>query len=285
MRPYANYPTTWVDKQLKHLKTVVPNKKISLFDPIFGIGKTRANEINKILCKHRFKYSIESRVDVLEIELIPALAAAGVEVVYLGLESASAETLVHMNKVSSIAKAEEYIRKSFEVLKACFANNITPAIGFMLGFPGDQEADLQKSLAYVKEVEQLYERVSASSVSDPGFVVLANPTIIYEGSPFEKRMESDFPGTVFQPDPFIGSKSILRTSPEVDADMVGSYIEEISKYDAWTPLATERIHNFMLFPMRSFLEEHPELTDKEGVTMFGDYFPCSSNPPDSSEGG
>ena len=270
MRPYANYPTSWVAKQFEHLEKVVPNREISLFDPIFGIGKKRTEEINRLLSKYHFKYEIESRVDILTVDSIPALAKSGVEVIYLGVESASAETLVRMHKVSSIAKAEEYIRKSMEVLQACFANNITTAIGFMLGFPGDQEADLQKTLAYIKEVKQLYQQVSTAEGTQAGFVAYPSFTRIYAGSVLDKLLESDFPGTLCQPDPFIGSKSILRASPTVDTDMTGAYIQEISKQDAWTDLATQRIHKYMLFPMRSFLEEHPELTNKDGISMLNE---------------
>jgi B12 binding domain len=269
MRSFANYPTTWVDQQFKHLEEVVPNDRITLFDPIFGVGKKRTLEICQLLRERRFAYTVESRVDVLAPELTPTLAAAKVEIIYLGFESASVGTLVRMNKVPSIARAEAYVKSSFEVLKACFEDKITPAIGLMLGFPGDIEADQQATLAYVKEVKQLYETVAAQTGAESGFVLMPFITKVYEGSPLAKRVEQDFPGIILHPDPFLGSRSIVRISPELDADMAGYYIAEVSNYDAWTPFAAERFQNYMLFPLKAFLEQHPELTDEEGVTLLG----------------
>jgi radical SAM superfamily enzyme YgiQ (UPF0313 family) len=270
MRSFANYPTTWVDQQLKHLEMVVPNNRISLFDPIFGIGKKRMLEICQILRERRFTYMVESRVDVLDPDLVPTLAATRVEAIYFGFESASEGTLMRMNKVSSVAKAEAYVRSALRVLKACFENELTPAIGIMVGFPGDVEADQQASLAFVKEMKQLYEQVAAQTGTGSGFVLMPFITKVYEGSPLAKQVEQDFPGIILHADPFIGSRSILRASSEIDADMAGYYAAEISNYDGWTPLASERVQSYLLFPMKAFLGEHPELTDEEGVTLLGD---------------
>ena len=270
MRPYATYPITWVDRQLKHLETVVPNNRIFILDPIFGVGQKRTLEVCQVLRERRFNYMVEARVDVLSPDLVPALHAAGVQVIYWGLESASAGTLLRMNKVKSIAQAEAYVRDSFRVLEACFENQVTPLVGVMVGFPGDTEADYQATLTYVKEVKQLHERVAAQTGSESGFVLTPFSTKVYEGSLLANIVEKDLPGVVLQDDPFIGSKGVLWSSPESDSDMASHYIAEISKYSIYTPIAIERMQKYMLFALKAFVEGHPESTDEEGVTTFGD---------------
>ena len=45
-----------------------------------------------------------------------------------------------------------------------------------------------------------------------------------------------------------------------------------------TPRALERIENWYwaTFSLEAFVAAHPELTDAEGVTVFGDYAPCEA---------
>jgi len=270
MRPYASYPVAWVDQQLDHLEMVVPNDRVFICDPIFGVGRQRTLEISAVLGGRRFNYMVESRVDALAPDLVPTLRAAGVEAIFLGVESASAETLLRMNKVKSAAQAQAYVQASFKVLQACFENHVMPILNFMMGFPGDVEADYQASLSYIQQVRQLYERIATQADEGPGFVVMPFQTQVYEGSLLAKQLEQDSSGVVLQADSFMGSKSVIQPSAESPLDMIHHYTAQISSYDAYTPLAKDLSTQYVLFPLVRFIREHPELTDQEGVTQFGD---------------
>jgi hypothetical protein len=75
----------------------------------------------------------ESRVDCLTPERIEALAAAGLRVLDLGLESASPRQLVAMGKAS---QPKVYLRRASEVLHACRASGVWAKVNVLL-HPGE----------------------------------------------------------------------------------------------------------------------------------------------------
>jgi radical SAM superfamily enzyme YgiQ (UPF0313 family) len=271
MRPYAAHSLSWVDRQLAHLETEMPNDHVFIYDPVFGLGRERTLEMCQVLRKRRFTYAVEGRVDVLAPDLVAALCKAGVETIFLGIESASAETLLRMNKVPSAAKAESYLTDAMEMLKACFENDVMPVMGFMLGFPGDREADYQATLEFVKDVGRLYDRVVARTGVETGFVPLALYTKIYEGSSLAESVTEDFPEATLRSEPFVGERTALSPTPGLGLDVTQRYQAEIVRHGGYTSLALERLRRHYSFSMEAFLAEHPELTDDQGVTVLGDY--------------
>ncbi len=272
MRPYTAHSPDWVAQQLNHLEANVPNDRVFIYDPVFGLGRRRALELCQVLGKRRFTYAVESRADVLSPDLIPTLRKVGVEAIFWGIESASARTLLRMNKVRSVTDAQDYVRDALEVLRACFENDVTPMIGFMLGFPGDSEADYQITLDFIKNIGRLYSHVAAETGTQTGFVPFAFHTKVYHSSPLAACVESDFPETVLRSEPFIGEKTVVSPSPGVDLEMAQCYQAEIARLGGYTPRAMERLWRYFGFSMDAFLTAHPQLTDSQGVTQLGDSF-------------
>lgn len=270
MRPYAVYAPTWVVRQLAHLEAELPNERIFIYDPVFGLGQKRTREICRILGKYRFTYGIESRVDVLSPNQIPALREAGVETIFWGLESASPSTLQRMNKVRSKVKAKSYIKQALEVLKVCFEQGLTPVIPFMLSFPGDIEADYQTSLELVKEVVHLHTQVAAQTGLEPGFAVYSFYTKVYDGSYLAQQIGKDSLQVILRDESFIGERTILSPSPDVDLEITKRYQAQIASQATYTVLALARMAQYYAFSLSDFLAAHPELTDERGVTIFGD---------------
>jgi anaerobic magnesium-protoporphyrin IX monomethyl ester cyclase len=270
MRPYATHSPSWVDQQLAHLKAEMPNDHVFIYDPVFGLGRKRTLEMCQTLRKHRFTYAVESRVDVLTPDLVPTLRQAGVETIYLGIESASVETLLRMNKLSSAARARSYLAGAVEVLKACFRCDVTPVSGFMLGFPGDTETDYQVTLEFVKDVRELHDQITAQTGIETGFVPFVFYTKIYEGSSLAESVTEAFPDAVLRPEPFIGENAVLSPTPGLGLDVAQRYQAEIVRHSAYTPLALERLLHYFSFSMEAFLAEYPELVDDQGVVVLGD---------------
>jgi radical SAM superfamily enzyme YgiQ (UPF0313 family) len=269
MRPYATHPPSWVDRQLAHLENETPNDHVFVYDPIFGLGRERTLEMCRVLDKRRFSYAVESRVDVLSPDLVPVLREAGVETTYLGIESASAETLVRMNKLRSVSDTDKYLAGALAILEACFDHDVMPVIGFMLGFPGDTEADYQATLEFVKRVRRLHDRVIARTGVETGFTLFALYTKIYDGSPLAEHIEA-FPETILRSEPFLGERTVLSPAPGMDLETTKWYQSEIVRHGAYTPSALDRFRSYYSFSMEDFLVEHPELTDEQGVTVLGD---------------
>jgi radical SAM superfamily enzyme YgiQ (UPF0313 family) len=266
MRPYTAYPAEWVDRQLTHIDAELSNRNIYIVDPIFGVGRQRTLEVCEIMRQHPFIYYFESRVDVLTPDLIPPLREAGVEFFYLGFESASLATLVRMNKVPSEAKAKSYLKDTLAVLKACFENNVTPFLGFMLGFPGDTEADLRASLEFVKEASRLHSQIVVQAGMESGFVPFPQTTSIHQGTPLADDVEKDFPEVVFRTSPF-EERIVLSPSPGVDRDMINHYLAQIESLTTLSPVLERWKYSFSA---KDFVASHPELTDDQGVTVFCD---------------
>ncbi len=65
MRPYAKFSPEWLDRQLDHIQSTLPNRRISVYDPIFGLDANHTTQICNVLGKWEYSYCIESRVDVL----------------------------------------------------------------------------------------------------------------------------------------------------------------------------------------------------------------------------
>jgi hypothetical protein len=243
MRPYATYSLEWVARQLDSLPTDLPDR-IFIYDPVFGLGRERTLEICQVWRGRRFSYAMESRVDVLLPNHVPALREAGVQIIYLGMESASAATLLRMNKVHSQTSAESYVRKARAVLKACFGNDVTPVVGFMFSFPGDSEPDYHTSLEFVKEIERLHDRITARTGVRTGFVIMTSSAKVYDGSSLAEQMATDFPEAILQPESFIGDKTVLSPSRGLDPAVSRHYRIQMEQHGRHTPLALERRRHY-----------------------------------------
>jgi hypothetical protein len=269
MRPYAVYPAEWVARQLEHMKAELQCRRVIVMDPMFGAGRERTLEMCRILREHHFTYGIQSRVDVLRPDLISRLRQVGLEMVFWGVESASPSTLLRMNKVRSKDQAESYLQDTLKVLQACFENSVVPLLGLMLGFPGDTEADLQASLEFVKEVDQLRNQVLERTGVNTGFIPYSQPTQIYDGTPLAGCLAKDFQVTL-SPDPFAGERTVLSPSPGLSMDTVSRYMAEINNFGHYTQEVEELVNQYIAFFAKDFVTAHPELTDDEGVTILND---------------
>ncbi len=272
MRSYAEFSPEWVTRQIDQLTAELPGRSVYICDPIFGINQQRTKKICQTLKRPGFTYAVESRVDVMTPGLVPTLREAGVEMIFLGVESASPSTLVRMNKVRSEAAAEKYIHQAKDVLRSCFENQLTPMIGFMLGFPGDKESDYQATLAFIQQVRRIHDQVVQDHDVATGFLPYSFYSKIYDGTQLSQHVEYQYPEVVLRTEPFIGEKIVLSPSPGVDLDMTSRYQSEITRQGAYTPLALKRSSCYAAFSMEAFLTAHPEVTDENGVTVLGDSF-------------
>ena len=246
MRPYSKFSPEWLDRQLTHIQATLPNRRISIYDPIFGLDADHTTQICNVLDKWDFSYCIESRVDVLSPEFMRRLAEVGVEVIYWGFESASADTLVRMNKVPSHSRANSYIEQSFKVFEACFRHGITPVIGYMFAYPGDSEPDQIAAMEYAQALRQLYDQTKA----DTGFVLFPSATSVYEGSEMARLIQrKELP------------------EPEVN-ETTYRLMEAFAKLDEWSDIATERLLSYVVLPLKTFIEKSPEQIDGFGVFSF-----------------
>lgn len=106
------------------------------------------------------RWRTEGRVDNIRPELIPALAAAGLSVLDLGLESASALQLERMRKSKNPAK---YLAQATRLLEACKAAGVKVKVNLLLS-AGETDDTLAETLAWMDARRELVFGVSVGPV-------------------------------------------------------------------------------------------------------------------------
>lgn len=92
------------------------------------------------------RWRTESRVDSLTPSQVERLAASGLKVIDLGLESASAPQLLAMNKTT---RPNVYLRKADELLRACAENGIWTKVNVLL-YAGETETTLGETMDWLE---------------------------------------------------------------------------------------------------------------------------------------
>ncbi|HLO64782.1 MAG TPA: radical SAM protein [Azonexus sp.] len=106
------------------------------------------------------RWRSEGRVDSIKPELIPALAASGMSVLDLGLESASPLQLLRMQKTRDPAK---YLERASRLLLACAENKVKVKVNILL-FAGENDDTITQTLDWLEAHRECIYGVSASPV-------------------------------------------------------------------------------------------------------------------------
>ncbi|TSJ43200.1 B12-binding domain-containing radical SAM protein [Mucilaginibacter corticis] len=137
-----------VIKELKMLKERYPIDHIWFCDDIFGLKPGWVLEFAQLIQQEnlRTRFKIQSRADLLiEEELVNALAAAGCENVWIGAESGSQKILDAMDKGTTI----EQIHIATKAMKKA---GIKPSFFIQFGYPGEEKADIAKTIKMINEL-------------------------------------------------------------------------------------------------------------------------------------
>lgn len=127
----------------------VPNKRWA-----DGLG-TALDQAGMVL-----RWRTEGRVDSIKPELIPALAASGMSVLDLGLESASPLQLLRMQKTRD---PEKYLERASRLLLACAENMVKVKVNILL-FAGENDDTITQTLDWLEKHQDCIYGVSASPV-------------------------------------------------------------------------------------------------------------------------
>jgi anaerobic magnesium-protoporphyrin IX monomethyl ester cyclase len=146
---YNAHSPAYIVNQIKFLKEKFEVSRFWMCDDIFGLKPNWVQEFNSILKEKELKinYFIQSRVDLLlKEDTIDALAESGLEEVWVGAESASQKILDAMDKGTKV----EEIYEATRLLKA---KKIKVAFFLQFGYLEENQEDIQKTIAMVKELK------------------------------------------------------------------------------------------------------------------------------------
>lgn len=106
-------------------------------------------------------WEVRARVDHLDGELLERMGAAGCYRVLLGVESGSP-------KVRALANKGQYAELDvLAVVEQCGANGVRPILSLILGLPGEEEEDLEASLALVARASLVTDALISLHLPNP----------------------------------------------------------------------------------------------------------------------
>lgn len=122
-------------------------KSLMIKDDTFTVDKERAIQICRGIRERKFGiiWSCSSRVDNVTKELVHEMALAGCKFIEFGFESGSERILEIMKKGTTLDQARNAVRW-------CREEGISIGGFFMIGNPTETEADIDKTVAFAKEL-------------------------------------------------------------------------------------------------------------------------------------
>ncbi|WP_291127859.1 B12-binding domain-containing radical SAM protein [Flavobacterium sp. UBA7682] len=145
---YNAHSPDYIVKEIQFLKANFGVTRFWMCDDIFGLKPNWVQEFNTKLKEQSLKisYYIQSRVDLLlKEDTIDCLAESGLEEVWVGAESASQKILDAMDKGTTV----EQIYEATKLLKD---KKIRVAFFLQFGYLTENQEDIQKTIAMVKEL-------------------------------------------------------------------------------------------------------------------------------------
>lgn len=146
---YNAHSPEYIVDEIEFLQKTYGVSRFWMCDDIFGLKPNWVQKFNTILKTRnlKIKYFIQSRVDLLlKEDTIDALEESGLEEVWVGAESASQKILDAMDKGTKV----EEIYEATRLLKA---KKVKVAFFLQFGYLGENQEDIQKTIAMVKELK------------------------------------------------------------------------------------------------------------------------------------
>lgn len=121
-------------------------KKFVFRDPVFSINRKHTIELCNLIIqkKLKIKFLIETHLNNLDEEMLPLLKRAGLELVYVGIESSNNDILSNINRFT-VKKDKQY-----QIIYKLKKENIVVKSMYMLGNPEDTKETIKKTVTYSK---------------------------------------------------------------------------------------------------------------------------------------
>ena len=131
---------------------------IFFHDDTFTINKSRVLNICKLIKEKslNFRFSLRSRVNTIDEEMIRALKEAGCRRISFGVESGVQRILTRIKKGITLEQAEN----AFKLAKKY---KITSLADFMIGHPDETLDDIQQTIKFAKKINPDYVQFSVTT--------------------------------------------------------------------------------------------------------------------------
>jgi anaerobic magnesium-protoporphyrin IX monomethyl ester cyclase len=144
--------TQRVLEEMAWLATTIRPKRLILRDPVFARERNRVELICQGIIDRKLPlaWECESRPEHFDRDLLRLMQRAGCKTVKIGLETTSASVLRELRRVSS--DAEAYLRHTTDLVEVCRELDIGCRVFTMTGLPGQTDADVADTVAYLRQL-------------------------------------------------------------------------------------------------------------------------------------
>lgn len=163
----ATYRTRDIDNvflEITMLKTLLKNNPLNVYivDDTFTAFPERVLRFTYLVKKYdpNIIWQCESRVDVMNEELLDEMASAKCVAIQYGIESGSQKVLDGIHKGINLEHAIRIIDYSYQ-------KNIIPVLSFMLGHHCDTKETMQETVDFIKKLYLKYKSEIALSFNTP----------------------------------------------------------------------------------------------------------------------
>ena len=150
--PSQKHSTRSVSSVFSEIQVLVSHygaKDIEFYDPTFGIRREETLELCRLLEGLSVVWSCYTRCDILDAEMVEAMARAGCHTILLGVESVDEEVRGRTNKELS----REAIESAFAL---CAKNKIQTIASFIIGLPKETPKTLRRTIAFACSLNPTY---------------------------------------------------------------------------------------------------------------------------------
>ena len=171
-----------VGEVLEKFRLIYGADAVQFHDMDFFVGEARTLEIADRATGLGLAWSAPGRVDTLmhyKDTTWAAMKRSGLKMIVCGAESGSTETLQRMNK-GGTATAD----LTMELARRAKSNGVVPEFSFVVGNPPDAEADLAQTLALIRRLKQIDERI--------GIILQAYAPVPMDGILYQAACDAGF---------------------------------------------------------------------------------------------
>jgi anaerobic magnesium-protoporphyrin IX monomethyl ester cyclase len=133
--------------EIQDLQSRYGTKGIYFINDNFTLRKKETSELCNLMIENKLdlEWVCDTRVDLVNDELLALMSKAGCKTIWFGVESGSQRILKRIGRNTT----PEQVETAF---KLCRKNNIKTACSFMLGLPDETLKDMETSLKFAKKL-------------------------------------------------------------------------------------------------------------------------------------
>ena len=211
--------------EVKFLKDKYGMAGVFFNDELFIRNKRTVYEFCDKITPLNIKWNCQSRINLVDIDLLKRMKEAGCVAVGYGVESGSQTILNNMKKEITLKQAEDAIKNTLKV-------GMDPIIQMMYGYPGENRETLQETVGFFKKLPPAQMGVKLSITTPlPGSELyddVLKKSLIKDEEKYLEQLESGYAGekslinlTEFTEEEFFNLKS--ETEKKIYYNQVKGY--------------------------------------------------------------